>query len=183
MTRVHCWLTGALHLDGLADSIDAWMGGHADAEKTLAIMQDAAAGPMAVIGLCSILLLKTAALAALWSDAAAALLAAVVLSRASVIPLFISSSYVRPGGLGANMAAGLKHSPAIGVCIATLLALSWLPPLLFLGSLSALAIVFLYWRHMWQQRIGGFTGDVAGGLIELAETSVLLIFALGVNYA
>ena len=36
---------------------------------------------------------------------------------------------------------------------------------------------------MWQQRIGGFTGDVAGGLIELSETSVLLIFALGVNYA
>ena len=28
VVSVHCWLTGALHLDGLADSIDARMGGH-----------------------------------------------------------------------------------------------------------------------------------------------------------
>lgn len=183
VVSLQCWLTGALHLDGLADSIDAWMGGHADPDKTLAIMQDPAAGPMAVVGLCCILLLKVAALAALWPDATAALFAALVLSRASVIPLFLSSPYVRAGGIGEAMSAKLNRSLAIAVCIATLLALSWLPSSLFLGSLVVLALVFLYWRHLWQGRIGGFTGDVAGGMIELTETSVLLVFALGGNYA
>ncbi|HCJ29476.1 MAG TPA: adenosylcobinamide-GDP ribazoletransferase, partial [Pseudomonas sp.] len=30
-------ITGALHLDGLADSADAWLGGFGDRERTLAI--------------------------------------------------------------------------------------------------------------------------------------------------
>ena len=30
--------TGALHLDGLADTADAWVGGRGDRERTLAIM-------------------------------------------------------------------------------------------------------------------------------------------------
>lgn len=33
-------LTGGLHLDGLADSADAWSGGRGDRERTLAIMKD-----------------------------------------------------------------------------------------------------------------------------------------------
>src|SRR5919108_3069538 len=31
--------TGALHLDGLADTADAWVGGRGDRERTLAIMK------------------------------------------------------------------------------------------------------------------------------------------------
>lgn len=38
------WLSGALHLDGLADSADAWLGGFGDRERTLTIMKDRAAG-------------------------------------------------------------------------------------------------------------------------------------------
>ena len=52
-----------------------------------------------------------------------------------------------------------------------------------LGSLLAVAAIFIYWRRLWRDRIGGFTGDIAGGLIELTETGVLLVFALGVQYA
>jgi adenosylcobinamide-GDP ribazoletransferase len=37
-------LSGALHLDGLADSADAWLGGFGDRERTLQIMKDRAAG-------------------------------------------------------------------------------------------------------------------------------------------
>ena len=42
-------LTGGLHLDGLADSSDAWAGGLADKERSLAIMKDPSAGPIAVV--------------------------------------------------------------------------------------------------------------------------------------
>lgn len=37
-------LSGGLHLDGLADSADAWLGGFGDRERTLTIMKDRAAG-------------------------------------------------------------------------------------------------------------------------------------------
>jgi adenosylcobinamide-GDP ribazoletransferase len=42
------WSTGALHLDGLADSADAWVGGLASRERTLEIMKDPRSGPAAV---------------------------------------------------------------------------------------------------------------------------------------
>lgn len=58
-------LTGALHLDGLADSADAWLGGFGDRERTLQIMKDPRSGPVAVVVLVLLLLLKFSALLAL----------------------------------------------------------------------------------------------------------------------
>ena len=45
-------LSGGLHLDGLADSADAWLGGFGDRERTLTIMKDPRSGPIAVVTLC-----------------------------------------------------------------------------------------------------------------------------------
>jgi adenosylcobinamide-GDP ribazoletransferase len=58
-------LSGALHLDGLADSADAWLGGFGDRERTLTIMKDPRSGPIAVVTLALVLLLKFTALVAL----------------------------------------------------------------------------------------------------------------------
>ncbi|MCO2182521.1 adenosylcobinamide-GDP ribazoletransferase, partial [Pseudomonas aeruginosa] len=55
-------LSGALHLDGLADMADAWVGGLGDRERTLAIMKDPRSGPVAVVVLVLVLLLKFSAL-------------------------------------------------------------------------------------------------------------------------
>src|SRR5690606_7992123 len=51
-------MTGALHLDGLADTADAWLGGFGDCERTLTIMKDPRSGPIAVVVLVLLLLLK-----------------------------------------------------------------------------------------------------------------------------
>ena len=51
-------LTGALHLDGLADSADAWLGGFGDPARTLEIMKDPRSGPIAVVVLVLLLLLN-----------------------------------------------------------------------------------------------------------------------------
>src|SRR5256885_9559254 len=51
--------------DGLADTVDAWVGGRADPERTLAIMKDPCSGPVAVAAVVCLLLLKFAALSAL----------------------------------------------------------------------------------------------------------------------
>lgn len=56
------WITGGLHLDGLADSADAWLGGFGDKQRTLDLMKDPTCGPSAVVVLVLLLLLKWLAL-------------------------------------------------------------------------------------------------------------------------
>lgn len=57
-------ITGALHLDGLSDSADAWVGGYGDKDKTLAIMKDPYCGPAGVSIIVIVLLVKFTALTA-----------------------------------------------------------------------------------------------------------------------
>jgi adenosylcobinamide-GDP ribazoletransferase len=52
------WLTGGLHLDGLADTADAWVGGFGDRERTLKIMKDPSCGPIGVLSLVIVCLMK-----------------------------------------------------------------------------------------------------------------------------
>ena len=63
-------ITGGLHLDGLADTADAWIGGQGDRDRTLAIMKDPRSGPMAITVIALILLNKFAGLQALLTGAA-----------------------------------------------------------------------------------------------------------------
>jgi adenosylcobinamide-GDP ribazoletransferase len=55
-------ITGALHLDGVADCADAWVGGLGDRQKVLRILKDPRCGSMAVVSLILLLLTKLAAL-------------------------------------------------------------------------------------------------------------------------
>jgi adenosylcobinamide-GDP ribazoletransferase len=97
-------LSGALHLDGLADSADAWLGGYGDRERTLTIMKDPRSGPIAVVTLVLVLLLKFAALLALIEQQhSVALIIVPLLGRSALLGLFLSTPYVRPGGLGATI--------------------------------------------------------------------------------
>jgi adenosylcobinamide-GDP ribazoletransferase len=172
-------ITGGLHLDGLADSADAWAGGFGDRERTLSIMQDPRSGPIAVVVLVLLLLLKFAALATLLqANQPLALLLAPWLARGLLPLLFMSTPYVRVGGLGAALA---KHLPrqqlpywlaGHGLLLLVLAGSSGL-----LAMLTAL-LLLAGLRHLMLQRLGGCTGDTAGALVELAEATVLLVLAL-----
>ncbi len=174
-------LSGALHLDGLADSADAWLGGFGDRERTLAIMKDPRSGPVAVVVLVLVLLLKFAALLALLqAQQYAALLLAPVLGRAALLALFLTTAYVRPSGLGQALAANLPRPWARGVLVvATLGCLPFGAPGL-VALLLAVATFFLARRAMLR-RLGGTTGDTAGALLELVECAVLVGLALQVG--
>lgn len=169
-------LTGALHLDGLADSADAWIGGMGDREKTLAIMKDPRCGPAGVVSLVLALLLKFAALASLGPAPWAALLLAPVLARAGLTALFLVTPYIRSGGLGAALTDAPRR--ACGVA----LLLTALGCVLF-GGRGLLAFflagaVFGLWRQACLNRLGGCTGDTAGALAEMMEVAVLVGFAV-----
>jgi adenosylcobinamide-GDP ribazoletransferase len=169
-------MTGALHLDGLADSADAWIGGLGDREKTLAIMKDPRSGPAGVVALVLVLLLKVAALESLGTFQWLALLLAPLLARGSLVALFITTPYVRSRGIGAALANAPGRACAVSLAItAGLCALAkWRGAL----ALLVAVLVFGLWRHACQRRLGGFTGDTAGALAEMVEAAVLVALAV-----
>jgi adenosylcobinamide-GDP ribazoletransferase len=61
--------------------------------------------------------------------------------------------------------------------VASSLSIMAMGPPGLLAPLSA-ALVLWRWRASLQRRIGGYTGDGAGALVELSETPVLLTAAL-----
>jgi len=171
------WISGALHLDGLADSADAWIGGHGDRERTLEIMKDPRCGPVGVTAVVVLLLIKFAALAALLrADVATAVLLLIpMLARAAVLGLFATTDYVRPAGLGSAQSNHLpiKQVPwwLTGCALLTLMLLGWHGVVVLLAG----GIGFLWLRRAMRLRIGGTTGDTAGALIEIMEALLLIV--------
>ena len=101
---VWIWITGGLHLDGLADTADAWVGGFGDPEKTLRIMKDPSSGPIGVLSLLIVCVLKWSALYVLLEQQQLWLLILVpMLARLSPLILFLTTPYVRAKGLGTAM--------------------------------------------------------------------------------
>lgn len=172
-------ITGALHIDGLADSADAWIGGQGDSARTLEIMKDTHAGPIAVTAVVLLLLVKFAAMEVLlgkgiWS----ALLLAPLIGRAGLVAALRYMPYVRPDGLGSVLSSHLPRDQARTVLLACALFCA-----LFTGwsVLALLAIVvgcFTILRQASMDRIGGTTGDTAGAICELLEATALVSLAL-----
>lgn len=176
---VWVWLTGGLHLDGLADTADAWVGGFGDRQRTLTIMKDPNTGAMGVIAIVLCLALKWAAVYCLLElDAVLALLFVPMLGRISALALFATTPYVRQHGLG----SALQDVPkpmlwlvmmGYGVlCLAVIsFVLSWQTALVVL---SVWACVLAYLRALFVRRIGGITGDTVGASIEMVEVAMLM---------
>ncbi|AQZ96037.1 adenosylcobinamide-GDP ribazoletransferase [Halopseudomonas phragmitis] len=175
------WLSGGLHLDGLADSADAWVGGYGDRERTLAIMKDPACGPIGVITLVLCLLLKWAALISLIdAEAWAVLLLAPWLGRWCLPLLLLTTPYVRPGGLGHILSQHLPRRSLPALLILHALAMLLLGWLALLGLL--LTLLLLAWgRALLLKRVGGTTGDTAGALVELVEVTVLVGCSIAIS--
>ncbi|QXI44544.1 adenosylcobinamide-GDP ribazoletransferase [Pseudomonas wayambapalatensis] len=172
-------LSGALHLDGLADSADAWLGGFGDRERTLQIMKDPRSGPIAVVTLVLVLLLKFCALWVLVERGAGAwLVLAPVVGRAAMLGLFLCTPYVRAGGLGSALAEHLPRRAAGWVLLGSALGCLVLGGWLGLWLLLVAALVFAFLRRQMCRRLGGTTGDTAGALLELLELTVVLGLAL-----
>lgn len=172
-------LSGGLHLDGLADSADAWLGGFGDRERTLSIMRDPRSGPIAVVTLILVLLLKFAALLALIeSQSSIALLLAPVIARGSMLGLFMGTPYIRAGGLGQALADHLPRSAGWQVLLIGAVGCVLIAGLSGLYALVAAVTGFFWLRHLMLRRLGGTTGDTAGAVIELLESGVLIVLAL-----
>ena len=171
-------LSGGLHLDGLADTADAWVGGFGDRERTLTIMKDPRSGPIAVVVLVLLLLLKFAALFTLLQAGHGIYLLLLPWMGRSLLPLLLATTpYVREGGLGQALVDHLPRGQlpwVLGVHLLGMLLFGWMGLL----ALATALLLFIWLRRALLRRLGGTTGDTAGALVELGECSVLLALAL-----
>jgi len=176
---VWIWLSGGLHLDGFADSIDGFLGGH-NKEEILKIMKDSSTGAKGVVALVSLLLLKFVLLvemplflkdAALfftptigrWSMVIAAFLGNPARLKNSMGKLFIDYVSWRE-----VIFASLTMA-AIGILLFRLYFL----PLVIIG----IGIVLLILKYC-QKKIGGISGDILGAINEIVEVFCLLVIYL-----
>jgi len=170
------WVTGAIHLDGLADMADGFGGGRTR-DEVLHIMRDPVIGSFGAIALVLVITTKVAVLATLLERGGSLpfLVAAPALSRWTIVALAAWLPYARPeGGLGRSVTrdcnlTGLLVATALTIVIAVAMLrtdalLPWMLAVLMVVAIGRVA----------RRRIGGVTGDVFGASVELTETMVLL---------
>ncbi|MBL6275797.1 adenosylcobinamide-GDP ribazoletransferase [Micromonospora fiedleri] len=178
---VSALLTRGLHLDGLADTVDA-LGSYRRGPAALEIMKKPDVGPFGVVALVLVLLMQVAALAELVDGPGPAVLAAVVTASAAgrlgvTLACRRGVPAARPEGLGALVAGTVGPVALVaGIAAVTLLAVPAVPDRPWQGPLvvlTALAVAAALLRHV-VRRLGGITGDVLGAGVELVTTLVYL---------
>jgi len=174
-------LTGALHLDGLADASDG-LGGGWSRERALSIMRDGRSGPFGVTAIVLVLGLKAATVATLPEGLAwRALVLAPVLGRAGPLLLVALCPPARTEGAGHALATGARWPGLLAGGLAAVVVSGAM-----LGAWSALlltvtALLAWGWAVYLRRRIGGFTGDTLGALVEVTE-AVCLTVAVSLDF-
>jgi cobalamin 5'-phosphate synthase/cobalamin synthase len=167
-------LTGALHLDGLADTADGY--GGSTRARTLDIMRDHAVGSYGVIAIVLDVGLRTAAVAALLPRPHGLLYlgAAGAVSRSAAAGLGVLLPNARAEQGRAAVLEGVAPwraamAAVAGTVIAGLCA-GW-PGLVAAAGVGAAAAL---WGWQCLRRLGGVTGDTLGAASEGGEVLVLL---------
>jgi adenosylcobinamide-GDP ribazoletransferase len=168
-------LTGALHLDALADTADAL--GARSRERALEIMRDHAIGAYGAVAIALDLLVKATALAALARDGRVLsfAIAAGALSRAVPVALAAALPYARPGeGLARSLAGSTWERAAAAAAAATLIA-ALATGLVGLALAACMALATVSLGVVFTRWLGGITGDALGAAVELAEVAMLVV--------
>ena len=190
--------TGALHLDGLADTFDGIFS-YRSKHKMLEIMKDSRLGSNGALALILYFLIKFVLLYSLLmedqGETVFAVLTYPVVARLCSVISCASAPYARGSGMGKTFVDNIKTS---GVVIATLITVVYsgavlfymmgsqfnyfLPLDLFMKSfgvnLLIIAILGLFafsFSKLIERKIGGITGDTLGALLEISSLVYLFL--------
>ncbi|ADN08106.1 adenosylcobinamide-GDP ribazoletransferase [Sulfurimonas autotrophica] len=166
-------LTGALHLDGFADTVD---GLFVDKKRALEVMKDPHNGGMGITFSIVFLLLKASSLAAL--DAVYLLPVILMLSRLSAVLEIYLYPYISQNGMGSLAKAEFNRWQLF-----VALAYSFMVLVLFESYILmfvSLLVMFVL-KSFFIKRYDGFTGDIYGFSIEMTELVLLNAVIVGLQ--
>jgi adenosylcobinamide-GDP ribazoletransferase len=171
-------LSRGMHLDGLADTVDA-LGSYRTGEAALDIMKKPDIGPFGVAAVALTLLIQAAALMTAGLGAVVAAYAAGRLAITLTCRRGVPAA--RPGGLGATVAQTVPLPVAvIAAIVLAAAAVAATPDRPWQGPAAvaaAVAVVVVLVRHA-VRRFGGITGDVLGAATEVGTTVALVALVL-----
>ena len=166
-------LTGALHLDGFADTID---GLFVAKERAFEVMKDPHVGAMGMLFSAMFLLLKASALAHM--QALYLLPLVLLLSRFNASLAIYFFPYVSKNGMSTLAKEEFTRTQLLFSALYVLALGMWLSWVLVLVSLLTL----LACAYFFTRRYGGFSGDIYGFLIEITELVLLHAILFGSTF-
>jgi adenosylcobinamide-GDP ribazoletransferase len=169
-------VTGAVHLDGLADTADA-LGAGRDRDRALEILRDSRVGTFGASAIFFDLALKILALSTMAGHRRyAALIVAPMLARWAMVLVSASLPYLRAAGSGSTLLSGKGLDVRAGiVAVFTLVVMAALAAPRVIALAVAVAIAIVLATHLFYRRwLGGLTGDLIGACGELVEIAVLV---------
>ena len=171
-------VTGALHEDGLADTVDGFGGGRTRDDK-LAIMRDSRHGTFGILALVLSIGLRASALGATGDPihTGLALIAAHAVSRGALPPLMRLLPLARSDGLAATAGRPSLTVAIIAAALAAAIAIAVLGPGRGAAALISTGIAVALAAILAQRQIGGYTGDVLGFFQQIGEIVMLLVAA------
>jgi adenosylcobinamide-GDP ribazoletransferase len=175
-------VTGAVHLDGLADTADA-LGAGRDRDRALDILRDSRVGTFGASAIFFDLTLKILALSTLAGTRRyAALIIAPTLARFAMVMVGIGIPYLRESGSGTaflnSQSLGWRRRVAVIFLIIDCAIL--LSPFRTVGALavSIALLIAVLMQLLYRRWLGGVTGDLIGACGEVIEIAVLLTMSL-----
>ena len=166
-------LTGALHLDGFSDTVD---GLFVPKERAEEVMKDPHAGGMGMIFSITFLIFKASSLWFL--DAIYLLPVILMLGRYNAVLAIYFFPYIRENGMSTLAKEEFTQQQLIlttlFVLVLVLLSNSWL-----LLAFSLLTLLLI--KRLFIKRLGGFSGDIYGFLIEVTELVLLNVLLFGAS--
>ncbi len=168
-------LSGGIHLDGLADTVDGLWGG-TDREEALKIMRDPYIGAYGMIALVLVLMAKYLALTYLpHSLKGQVLLGMPAVGRGAMVVVSYFSEYARSGhGLARSFIEHLSWREVAWSSLTSVLILFLTfgaSGFIFFAILGLVSFLCLWYFRM---KLGGVTGDCLGAVGELVEVTFLL---------
>ena len=164
-------LTGALHLDGLSDTID---GLFVDKKRALKVMKDPHNGGMGMTFSIVFLLLKASSLVAF--NAFYLLPVVLLLSRLGAVLEIYLYPYISQNGMGTLAKEEFLRWQLLFAFVYSLVIVALFNSFILL--FVSLLVMFII-KSFFIKRYGGFTGDIYGFGIELTELVLLNTIIVG----
>jgi adenosylcobinamide-GDP ribazoletransferase len=166
-------ITGAVHLDGLADTADALSAGH-DRARALEILRDSRIGTFGAAAVFFVLALKVAALASAAHSRTIALYLAPGIARWVMVAIPYRLTYLREYGAGSALLAVQAERNLRVASIVTLLSMLSAGSILALRGVVVAVILVWMFRAFYARWLGGITGDLIGAAGEIVEAAALI---------